>query len=154
MSEDPYVSLDEAMKELQVDQDELKELFRKNALRYVLEEGKIKIPRMALMALKLERMTSTTQQFAKVKRSMRKRSLTQQIMGEENLASLDEALQTLSIEKAKLQELITAKQVRYVEIGGEYKFYQTSLQALKLQLASFISPPKLSKNNPAIKRVS
>ena len=114
MAEDPLVSLDEAMKELQIDQEELKKLFRKNDLRYVLEDGKIKIPRMALMALKIERMTSTTQQFTRIKRAKREKGPTQSLpqMSEGNLISMDEAIKILETEETEIKELIALKRLR------------------------------------------
>lgn len=75
MSDNQLMSLDDAMRELQIDQEGLKKLFRENNLRYILDNGRIRIPKMALMGLKIEKMTTATQKFEKIERKKRKNQL-------------------------------------------------------------------------------
>lgn len=150
------ISMEEALKELQIERDELKELFRQNALRYVLESGKIKIPKMAVMALKLERMTSNTQQFAKIQRSRRKRESNLTMVSSESMLSLAQAGDMLHIDQDKLQEYINTSQLRTIEIEGDKKISQVSARILQLQLQSFdtMANARLPrKNRPQVRRV-
>lgn len=157
MGEEQLLSIEEAMKELQIERDQLKELLRQNALRYILDEGKIKIPKMALMALKLERMTSSTRQFAEMKRGARRKKETTTAMSvpEDNLLSGEEVMQKLQIDQKKLDELLTSKRLRSVIVEGKAKIPQSSLNAfLVIGFSSLTSAPsKLQKNKPPQRRV-
>ena len=151
MSEEQLVSLEEAMGQLQINREQLKELFRKNTLRYVLEDGKIKIPKMALMALKIQVMTSTTRQFSRIKRSS-KQTAPKDAVEAPKLITIDAALEILKISRSKLDELIGANAIRHVENEGECRLYLTSVRACQLQLSRHLST-LLVKTKPAVKRV-
>jgi predicted site-specific integrase-resolvase len=157
MSDDSMLPVEQVLKELQIEMDELKGLLRDNALRYVVEEnGKIKIPKMALMALKLERMTSTTQQFAKVKRASRKGASSLTVSGGEKSLSIDETLKMLHIDREKLDEYIRMQRVRVVEVEGEERIPAKSADTLQLQLTSFgtwSTNKNVEKNKPGVRRV-
>lgn len=156
MSGDQMLTIEEAMKELQIKREDLKELLRQNSLRYILDEGTIKIPKMAIMALKLERMTSSTQQFSQVKRARRKKETSLIDMSSQKTVTVEEAMLTLQVDRAKIDELITSKKLRTLSAGDEVKILQISVQALQIQNA-LVSPPgqvhKLEKKRPPIRRV-
>ena len=170
---EPMLTLEEAMKELQIDKDELKELLRQNSLRYILEEGKVKIPKMAIMALKLQRMTSSTQQFSQVKRAKRRRETgamemidpTQEVapgtieVKPPSLLTLEQAMQALQVERQQLEDFIAGGRLRVVTVGAERKIPQTALQVLRIQIpqANQTEAPMpvvmMAKHRPAVQRV-
>jgi hypothetical protein len=156
MSGDQMLTIEEAMKELQIKRDELKELLRQNSLRYILDEGTIKIPKMAIMALKLERMTSSTQQFAQVKRTRRKKETSLIDMSSQKMLTLDETMSKLQVDRSKLDALIAAKKLRTVMVGDECKIPLMSVQALQIQNTLDVplsQPRKLEKKKSLVRRV-